>query len=123
MKKFTPLYEERIMALTFICKRNADATNLDTPITILQYTVTITLDNGCFILFYSVKKVHTVVPLKKLVPVIHCSVVNFKTLAATEPYIAFAAVHCSEFLHGLSSVMLAFVCTNLTRTLGLSRLF
>jgi hypothetical protein len=44
MKKFTPLYEERIMALRFTHRRTADATNLDTPITITQYTVTITLD-------------------------------------------------------------------------------
>jgi hypothetical protein len=44
MKEFTPLYEERIMVLTFTCRRNAAATNPDTPVTIPQYTVTITLD-------------------------------------------------------------------------------
>jgi hypothetical protein len=127
MKKLTSLYKERIMVPTFSCRRNVDATNLDAPVTIPQFTVTITLDiythdNNCFMLFYSVKKVYTVVPLKTLVPIIHCSVVNVKTFTETEPYIAFAAVHCSEFLYGLSSVMLASVCTNLTR-LGLSRLF
>jgi hypothetical protein len=71
-------------------------------------------------LFYSAKKVYTVVSLKKVLPIIHCSVVNFKTFVKTQPYIAFATVHCSEFLNGLSSVMLASVCTNLTSMLGLS---
>jgi hypothetical protein len=44
MKKFTSLYEERIMVPTLSCRRNVDATNLDTPITIPQFTVTIILN-------------------------------------------------------------------------------
>jgi hypothetical protein len=44
MKKFTSLYEERIMVLTFSCRRNVDATNLDTPMMVPQFTVAITLD-------------------------------------------------------------------------------
>jgi hypothetical protein len=43
-EKFTQLYGEGIMVLTFPCRRNIDATNLDTPITVPQLTVTITLD-------------------------------------------------------------------------------
>jgi hypothetical protein len=64
----------------------------NTPVCIFIYTWWL-----FYILLVSEGKFTFLFSLKKIVSVIHLSLINLKTLTETDPYIVFMAVHCSEF--------------------------
>ena len=55
-----------------------------------------------------------------LLPVIQLCVVQFKTLPFTKSYVAFSAVHCSDFLYSFPRLALASLCTDATWALRFS---